>query len=80
MDGTLPSTRPVVSGTSCIWLSMSKLLLLSDILENIADPVELISSEHLLLRISAFNKESGDIVLSACDVIQLFPSLKAESG
>ena len=87
-EGALPATRPVVSGTSGMGLSMSNIL--SDIVENIAnmrpDPIEVISTEDLLSRIDSYNENIAkngpdDVVLTGADAVQLFPSLRAaESG
>ena len=86
-EGALPATRPVVSGTSGMGLSMSNIL--SDMVENIAnmrpDPIEVISTEDMLSRIDQYNENiantiQDDVVLIGCDAVQLFPSLRAEES
>ena len=86
-EGALPATRPVVSGTSGMGLSMSNIL--SDMVENIAnmrpDPIEVISTEDMLSRIDQYNENiantiQDDVVLTGCDAVQLFPSLRAEES
>ena len=86
-EGDLPATRPVVSGTSGMGLSMSNIL--SDMVESLAnmrpDTIEVISTEDLLSRVNDYNEKyaekANDAVLTGCDAVQLFPSLKAaESG
>ena len=87
-EGALPATRPVVSGKSGMGLSMSNIL--SDMIENIANmrpnAIEIISTEDLLSRVDHYNENvaetvSDDVILTGCDAVQLFPSLRAaESG
>ena len=65
--------------------------ILSDIVENIAtmrpNPIEVISTEDMLSRIDKYNDvhaknvKDEEIVLTGCDAVQLFPSMRsAESG
>ena len=57
--------------------------------ENIAnmrpDPIEVISTEDMLSRIDQYNENiantiQDDVVLTGCDAVQLFPSLRAEES
>ena len=88
--GSLPKTRPVVSGCQSMGVHLSNIL--SELIESLADEMEgsseFLSCEDFLSRVDDHNKmvleklESGqadftDLILLGTDAVSLFPSLDA---